>query len=213
MPYTGTNPEQFDKLLRVVLDFEPNEQDCSIQDTNLLITPTYRSIGEIAEKLNALKNSGDQRVLIPYSCSSPSNPFNVIPHVKSFLPSQLVNSVNSELPYRHYLLFDVEIKDGIINIALYDPAIGTRLDSDLIKNELKELIDINTYRQTALNMQDFYGEDSMNCGKYILSYIYFLTNFKKTKGPEGVQDLGREGGEEIKIQKKLMTMNWYMMMN
>ena len=188
MPYTGTNPEQFDKLLRVILECDVNEGDFYAQDTNLLIPPTYRDINEIAEKLNTLKNSDNKRVLIPYSCSSPSNPFNIIPYVKRFLPSQIVNSVNSELPYQHYVLFDVDINDGRINIALYDPALGSRLDSNLIERELREIVDIYTYRQMALNMQNFYGDDSVNCGKYLISFIYYLANFEKNKGLEEVDD-------------------------
>ena len=56
--YTGTNPEQFDKLVRVVLGGNGDETDYNIAGTNLLITETCRDIQAIAEKINALKVMG-----------------------------------------------------------------------------------------------------------------------------------------------------------
>ena len=40
----------------------------------------------------------------------------------------------------------------------------------------------------ALGMQSFYGDDSVNCGKYLISFIYYLANFEKNKGLDKVDD-------------------------
>ena len=39
------------------------------------------------------------------------------------------------------------------------------------------------YEQMALGLQDAYGNDSVNCGKYIILFILCLSNYEKNKGP------------------------------
>ena len=181
MQYTGTNSKQFDKLVRVVLGGDGDEVDYNVEGTNLLITETYHDIGAIAEKINTLKERGAQRVLIPYRCSDPSNPLNYFTGLKSYMPQNIYDLVNRSLPYNHYVILDVSIEDDSrTSITLYDPAHGSRLDKDLIMNQLNNFGD---YEQKALGLQDAYGSDSVNCGKYIMMFILYLSNYEKNKGP------------------------------
>ena len=123
MQYTGTNSKQFDKLVRVVLGGNGDEVDYNVEGTNLLITETYRNIQAIAEKINALKVRGAQRVLIPYSCSDPINPLNYFTALKGYMPQKIYDLVNRNLPYNHYVILDVSIEnDSRTSITLYDPA-------------------------------------------------------------------------------------------
>ncbi|MFK7761104.1 MAG: hypothetical protein AB8B46_03170 [Candidatus Midichloriaceae bacterium] len=175
--YTGTNPKQFDKLLRVILEGSSDETDYEVEGTNLLITKTYRDIAEIAEKINALKIRGSQRVLIPYSCSDPINPLNYFTGLKNYISQKIYDLVNQCLPYNHYVILDISIEDDSrTSITLYDPAQGSRLDKDFITSQLNEHGNF-TYEQMAFRLQDAYGSDSVNCGKYIILFILYLSNY------------------------------------
>jgi hypothetical protein len=182
--YAGTNPEQFDKLVRVVLGGNGDETDYNIAGTNLLITEICRDIQAIAEKINALKvRGGAQRVLIPYSCSDPTNPLNYFTGLKGYMPKSIYDLVNRNLPYNHYVILDVSIEDDSrTSITLCDPARGSRLDKDFITSQLNEHGNF-TYEQMAFGLQDAYGSDSVNCGKYIILFILYLSNYEKNKGP------------------------------
>lgn len=78
---------------------------------------------------------------------------------------------------------DISIEDDSrTSITLYDPAQGCRLDKDFITSQLNEHSNF-TYEQMAFRLQDAYGSDSVNCGKYIILFILYLSNYEKNKGP------------------------------
>jgi len=95
---------------------------------------------------------------------------------------------------------DIRIEDdGRTSITLYDPAQGSRLDKDFIMNQLNDYNNF-AYEQMALGLQDYHGNDSVNCGKYIILFILYLSNYEKNKGPsmdDGFQIIDDDGLEPL----------------